>query len=144
MYLFFKFQSLISSTSRQLFESTSGRGRFSTVTVVLPASWAGTACTSDTNVTVDSVYFAGNVDADFNVEGPHPIFGSEPWARQFGQCGNVGQGVQVPFPALTQITENLGEKLEKIHNKYGIFIEILENRFRNWCLLCHFITKIPY
>ena len=34
--------------------------------------------------------------------GPHPVFGEEPRAKQFGQCGKIGHGVDVPFPILTK------------------------------------------
>jgi len=41
-------------------------------------------------------------DPDFSIVGLHPIYGVEPWAEQFGQCGTRSRSVFIPFPYLTE------------------------------------------
>lgn len=111
------FQDLLTSTSHQLYMTTSGRGHFSNVLILLPPSWAGSECvlarrqnnsnSSNSRSTsgIDTWFLTADFRSDFHVVGPHPVFGArQPWARQFGQCGAIdsGQGVQVPFTILTK------------------------------------------
>ena len=46
---------------------------------------------------------------DFRIDGSDPIFGSKPFAVQFGQCGVQGLEVRIPFDVLTQ-NQNLSRQ----------------------------------
>lgn len=107
-------QALLTSASRQLYAASAG-GRFASVDVVLPPSWAGTACAAGRNATVADVFLASSGSggdsgqADFRVSGPHPVFGSEPRAAQYGRCGAVGRGVDLPYTMMTEFAGPEGE-----------------------------------
>ena len=96
---------MLTSTSRQLYAATSGRGRLASVSVALPPSWAGTACAATAADATHLLSKPSEDEFDFAVTGPHPVFGSEPWAAQPGQCGSVGRGVRLPFTMLTHLDE---------------------------------------
>ena len=78
---------------------------------MLPPSWAGTDCLDGRNVTVARTFIprqdGGGGDnwdawnADFTMVAPDPLWGAEPRARQFGQCGAAGRGVALPYPLVT-------------------------------------------
>lgn len=119
-------EALLTSTSRQLFESSGGR--FKDVTVILPRAWSNTECLNGRNVSVSTLSEAFD-EADFEITGSHPIFGSNrPWALQFGECGVSGQGVKIPYHVLTE-SKNLSTNsvaatfLEWVRNRYGVFPE---------------------
>ena len=106
---FLFFQTLLTSTSRQLFDTTNGLGRFKEISIVLPKAWAGTECLSGRNVTSD---MSGFGKPDFRVTGAHPLFGTQPLALQYGQCGVPGLEVQLPFEILTN-NQNMSRKSGK-------------------------------
>ncbi len=101
-------QYLLTSTSRQLYAITSGRGRLASVTVALPSSWAGTACAANASSGAASTFLSksGEDEFDVAVTSPHPVFGSrQPWAAQTGGCGDVGRGLRMPFTTLTDLQD---------------------------------------
>ena len=100
--LYLIFQTLMTSTSTHLSSSSSDRGQFSSIQVILPASWSGTECVNSNVTYVSSERNHHNLNADFTISEPHPIFGSEPFAEQYGSCGKVGKGVHIPYTALTK------------------------------------------
>lgn len=102
-------QRVLKTTSEQLHSATGGK--FNDVSVIIPDSWIGTDCAVDAAALQEEAggHSGGDVGADFTVEAPHPIFGSEPYAEQFGQCGQRGKGVKIPFTALTVSTASLND-----------------------------------
>ena len=92
-------QEILKTTSEQLHSATGGK--FDDISIILPNSWIGTDCAFEAEEA-----HLGDVEADFTVEAPHPIFGSEPYSEQFGQCGSNGRGVKIPFTALTVPTSS--------------------------------------
>ena len=83
---------------------------FGDISVLLPNSWISqTECLHGRNVTqAESNILFNKVKkyhADFMLGPPHPIFGSEPWSRQFGGCTVPGQGVMIPYTLLTDLDE---------------------------------------
>jgi len=92
------FQSLLTSTSRHLFDTTSGRGYFSDITIILPRSWQTTECLIDITLSTDlSTIGKRNII----VRASDPLFGAQPLARQYGQCGVQGLWMDIPIDALT-------------------------------------------
>ena len=39
---------------------------------------------------------------DFKVDSPHPLYGTEPWTQQYGQCGVSGLNIRLPFPLIVE------------------------------------------
>ena len=95
--LFFTFQALLTSVSTQLYDATGGRGRFSSFQILVPSSWNNELCLRSRRILPT---YAHGQKSDFKVESPHPIYGSQPWAEQYGQCGVPGLSVQLPYPLL--------------------------------------------
>ena len=83
---------------------------FGDIYLILPSSWANQPdCLHGRNVTQTGSKILFNkvkkYHPDFILESPHPIFGSEPWANQFGGCTVAGHGVVVPYTFLTDLEE---------------------------------------
>lgn len=87
----------MTSVSTQLYDATGGRGRFSSFRILVPSSWNNELCLRSRKLL--NTYPHGE-DVSFKVESPHPIYGAQPWAQQFGQCGVAGKNVRLPYPIL--------------------------------------------
>ena len=87
----------MTSVSTQLYDSTGGRGRFGSIEVIVPSSWNNEECLKSRRLQPHST----QGDPNILVESPHPIFGSQPHADQFGQCGVPGLQLRVPYTLLT-------------------------------------------
>jgi hypothetical protein len=95
-------QELLTSTSKTLYRITKRKARFHDVNIILPTSWAGTDCLNDRQIN-DKINSGLKESSDFTVTSSHPIFGdSQPLAIQYGQCGESGLGIRIPFGLLTQ------------------------------------------
>ena len=57
--------------------------------------------------------------AQIQVESPHPIFGSQPHAEQFGQCGVAGEQLTLPY---TLLTDNV--RVTQQNSKSNYYIKI--------------------
>ena len=118
---FFYFQLVLGSMSRKLYDLTllnydkifQRRSpnqkriplRFQDFQVHLPSSWMNQAdCLASRNLVAS--FESSTKNSDITVTGPHPIFGSQPIAKQFGGCGTRGQGVDLPY---TYLELNTGE-----------------------------------
>ena len=78
------------------------------ISIVLPKTWSGTECLTGRNVVADMSGYGKPV---LRVTGSHPVFGSQPLAVQYGQCGVSGLEIQLPFEVLTKnqnLTKNSG------------------------------------
>ena len=88
----------MTSVSSQLYDASGGRGRFANFQILVPSSWNNELCLRSRRLL--PTYEHGK-EVNFAIESPHPIFGNQPFARQFGQCGVPGRGVQIPYTILT-------------------------------------------
>jgi hypothetical protein len=93
-------QALLTSVSRQLYDATGGRGRFGELNVLVPASWNNEECLQSRQMEPASSRVHQVMESDFVVDSPHPIYGAEPWAQQYGQCGVGGLSIKVPYSLL--------------------------------------------
>ena len=90
----------MTETSKGFHSLTGERSFLDDVTVVLPDSWANTECALK-HVDPDTPA-PMRESADIHVTGErHPTFGSRPWTRQYGQCGQTGQFLELPYSGLT-------------------------------------------
>ncbi len=87
----------MTSLSTQLYDATDGRGRFGSFRILVPSSWNNEQCLRSRRIL--STYPHGDQVA-IKVESSHPIYGSQPWAQQFGQCGVPGLNLRLPYPIL--------------------------------------------
>ena len=87
----------MTSVSSQLYDATGGRGRFGSFRIIVPSAWNNEMCLKSRNILNT---YPHSEEASFKVESPHPIFGAQPWARQFGQCGVPGLDIHLPYPIL--------------------------------------------
>ena len=99
---------------------------FGDIFVLLPSSWMNSQTTSEClhgrNFTQNRILFnkVQKHHPDFLLSSPHPIFGSEPWARQYGGCQEPGHGVMVPYTLLTQLDDDIfGTEDSKVAEKYA-------------------------
>ena len=100
-------QELLTSTSEKLYTAT--KTRFDTINILLPTSWSGSDCLNGRPIN-DQISFTSQ--PDFKVTAEHPLFGAtKPLTIQFGQCGTMGRGIQLPYPLLasTNLTESTSE-----------------------------------
>ena len=74
----------MTSVSSQLYDATGGRGRFGSIEVTVPSSWNNEECLKSRKIRPHSK----SADPNILVESQHPIFGTQPHAEQFGQCGS--------------------------------------------------------
>ena len=87
----------MTSVSSQLYDATGGRGRFGSVEVTVPSAWNNEECLRSRQLKPESILDP----AEISVESPHPIFGSQPHAEQYGQCGIPGRQLTLPYTLLT-------------------------------------------
>ena len=101
-------QELLTSTSEKLYTAT--KTRFDTINILLPTSWSGSDCLNGRPINDQISSFTSQ--PDFKVTAEHPLFGAtKPLTIQFGQCGTMGRGIQLPYPLLasTNLTESTSE-----------------------------------
>ncbi len=113
------FQALMTSVSRQIYDTTNGRGRFGELNIIVPSSWSGEECLKSRFLSTRD-RSASPRENDFTVDNSHPIFGTDPRVDQFGQCGIGGSGIHLPYSILTdevRITEKSREFLHLSFNK---------------------------
>jgi hypothetical protein len=101
---------------------THERALFGQVSIVVPEAW------SDVDCGADDVIEAGDVSAEADLRvsgGRHPVFGSKPFAEQFGQCGVQAKTVNLPYTGLMKADENSARLLlaEWIKARFGVFEE---------------------
>ena len=89
----------MTSVSTQLYDAIGGRGRFGSFRILVPASWSNEECLLRRNIL--SKYAHGQAP-DFKVDSPHPLYGTEPWTQQYGQCGVSGLNIRLPFPMIVE------------------------------------------
>ena len=90
----------MTSVSRQIYDTTKGRGRFGEIEIIVPSSWSGEECLKSRYLTRSAGFSDRGNGAAFTVDNPHPIFGIEPRTDQYGHCGIGGLGVHLPYPIL--------------------------------------------
>eukprot|EP00095_Tigriopus_kingsejongensis_P010323 maker-scaffold187_size272365-snap-gene-1.30 protein:Tk10323 transcript:maker-scaffold187_size272365-snap-gene-1.30-mRNA-1 annotation:"hypothetical protein DAPPUDRAFT_253437" len=93
---------LLSETSQGFHELTDGQAYFSDISILLPKTWESLDCLVGRNTLHHDLESHLSKQADIQVTEQHPIFGTRPWATQFGQCGAQGLNIELPYPSLTQ------------------------------------------
>ena len=109
-------QALITSVSSQLYDATGGRGRFGSIEVTVPSGWNKEDCLRSRQLKPQSI----SEKAQIQVESPHPIFGSQPHAEQYGQCGVAGEQLTLPY---TLLTDNVRVTQQSSKSNYYIKIK---------------------
>lgn len=115
-----KFQHLLTSTSRNIFNLTKGRSQVKDVVVRLPLSWH--SCAPSTAVVTDS-----KTEAEVKVTSAHPLLGDMPWTLQYAGCHQPGKNIELPvgFLAKNKSIEEKGSLLarEWVKLQFGVFEE---------------------
>ena len=115
-----KFQHLLTSTSRNIFNLTKGRIQVKDVVVRLPLSWH--SCAPSTAVVTDS-----KTDAEVKVTSAHPLLGDMPWTLQYAGCHQPGKNIEIPvgFLAKNKSIEEKSSLLarEWVKLQFGVFEE---------------------
>jgi hypothetical protein len=122
---FLLFQSVLNSTSSGLHSLTSGRLRFSTVSVQLPPSWPSKCLVSGSGAggsrrRIESRPASGLAQPDVSVVAENLLPSGQPWTEQPGGCGVQGFRVHIPRTFLKFGRDDVKSKGEFSLSKSGL------------------------